>query len=578
MSLADQRKLDGRQPFTQIEWDLPYCAEVYATAPCTAILGTTGADRCYNTRNHLSDCQDTANFNPATKTHKFCSIVANHPIGLDYIPCVSKISNVADGEIDPGKSMGRRISRRIVLQDMPYHDRGVDKYWDLRSYDAESQGTLFGKLIARNPFYEGSVIRIKEGYLTTPYDSTLFETRTYVVDHVDFKADTVTITVTDFLRLADSAKAKAPVLSQGSLLADITDSATSATLIPAGIGNSEYGASGRLRIDKELMDYTRTADALILTRAVGGTSAESHSAGGVVQECYVVTDTNIVDIVYELLNTYVGIDAAYLPLATSWAAEKDLWLSTANVDRTISEPTSVFALLAEITQEFNVNFWWNDRTQIVELKANMPLAAGVTANTLTEKFDFVDIKIKEINKDRVTQVWVLWGLRDLTKIKDNNDYANWYINPVAENLYTNENIKIIQARWISSEGQAAGLAGRWQSRYKKAPKRVTFTVDAKNADIAIGDIKYLDTQEIPNATGASENHRVQVIAVSEVVTGDKFAITTLSSYFTSRYGFITQSGAPDYSAASDAEKLAGCYISEAGGANFSDGTEPYRMP
>jgi hypothetical protein len=41
------------------ELDIPRCANVYGTAPCTASIGTTGDDKCFNTR---ATCQDLANF------------------------------------------------------------------------------------------------------------------------------------------------------------------------------------------------------------------------------------------------------------------------------------------------------------------------------------------------------------------------------------------------------------------------------------------------------------------------------------------------------------------------------------
>ena len=67
------------------------------------------------------------------------------------------------------------------------------------------------------------------------------------------------------------------------------------------------------------------------------------------------------------------------------------------------------------------------------------------------------------------------------------------------------------------------------------------------------------------------------MAIIEKKSGDEFSVTALSSYFSQRYGSITQSGVVDYSLATTAQKEFGCYISEVGGANFSDGTEPYRI-
>jgi hypothetical protein len=42
-----------------VEIDQPFCTRTYGTAPCTAVLGTTGANKCYNTR---KTCQSPANY------------------------------------------------------------------------------------------------------------------------------------------------------------------------------------------------------------------------------------------------------------------------------------------------------------------------------------------------------------------------------------------------------------------------------------------------------------------------------------------------------------------------------------
>ena len=47
--------------------------------------------------------------------------------------------------------------------------------------------------------------------------------------------------------------------------------------------------------------------------------------------------------------------------------------------------------------------------------------------------------------------------------------------------------------------------------------------------------------------------------------------------FTGLYGFVGKTGLSDYSAESDANKQAYAFISPAGGANFSDGSAPYKI-
>ena len=65
---------------TYVELDLPYCANTYGTAPCTASIGVTGADRCYNCR---KTCQDIANFSATTVTLRFAKPAAYLPRDVD---------------------------------------------------------------------------------------------------------------------------------------------------------------------------------------------------------------------------------------------------------------------------------------------------------------------------------------------------------------------------------------------------------------------------------------------------------------------------------------------------------------
>ena len=255
----------GRQPFQYVEIDLDYCANTAGVAPCTA--SQTGDAKCFNT---YATCNDTANFNLTTKTYRFCSPNGGKvPRGLDAIPCLRSIS-ITPAEITAGKGLGLRAACAITMQDFPHSDIRIDPYVIERTYIPINRGTYFGKLKARNPFYNGRIMRVYSGYLEQDgsFNAANFEVRTYVIEQWDgIDTNGITkITAKDILKLASDDRAVAPKASIGKITLDMTTSTTSVNLTPTGIG-SDYGSSGYVRIGSEVMAFTRSGDTLTLTRA-----------------------------------------------------------------------------------------------------------------------------------------------------------------------------------------------------------------------------------------------------------------------------------------------------------------------
>lgn len=176
MTFATEKIKAGRQPITVVELDLDTCSLTYGVGACTA--AGAAADSCYNTRR---TCQDTANFAQSTKTYRFCEPREGLPAGIDMIPCLKGSPQLAPAKITEGFGLGHHASVTINLQDFTRHDRGVDPYWATRATPAG--GTYFGRLRARTPYYQGRTLRIRTGYMTTPWDWANFEDREYCYPH-----------------------------------------------------------------------------------------------------------------------------------------------------------------------------------------------------------------------------------------------------------------------------------------------------------------------------------------------------------------------------------------------------------
>jgi hypothetical protein len=263
---------------TFIEIDIPYCALRYGEGACTAVLGVDSPAKCFNT---FATCAKRSDISESTVTLRFAKDAAYlDESGIDAIPSIIDV-NYEPARISLGeKSLGARAKMSVTFRDHPYGDTGVgfDKYRTERPYDPAKTGSFWGKFRARHPILNGREIRLIRGVVGQAIEE--METRHLLIDGLDTAEDgRVTIVGKDVLKLADGDRALAPRTSSGYLVADITASATSATLAPAGIGDAEYPASGYLALGgKEIVQFTRSGNALTLTRGQFETTPVAHRA------------------------------------------------------------------------------------------------------------------------------------------------------------------------------------------------------------------------------------------------------------------------------------------------------------
>ncbi|MEG7522196.1 MAG: hypothetical protein M3H12_03735 [Chromatiales bacterium] len=207
-------------------------------------------------------------------------------------------------KIEPGKGLGLRGSVKIKLRDFTIHDRAADPYHATRTADA--QGTFFGRLMARNPFYVGRTLRLRTGYITSPWNWDNFVTRTYVIEDISGPGSdgVVILTGKTVLKALDDDRVRIPAPSHGELSDDLNKAGNTLTLSPAGIG-SEYDLSGAVRIGAEIITYATLIGDVIsdATRAQWGSKAKDHDVGDQVQQCKVYSSVNVVNVVHGILVT-----------------------------------------------------------------------------------------------------------------------------------------------------------------------------------------------------------------------------------------------------------------------------------
>lgn len=582
MTFAANQQLLGKEPITVVVLRVDACSLTYGVSPCTA-TGSAG-DECYETRN---TCQDPANYDKTTKDYTLCSSRANLPIGVDMIPCIDSEPQQAPTSITGGKGLGNRAVVSITLNDFTHHDRGTDPYWSTRAVGGEDSGTYWGKWLARNQYYEGRTLIVKTGYITDPWDWDNFESEYYDIDRIDGPSNgKVTIKAKDILTRTYARKARYPAASTGVLLADITDVATSATLSPTGVGDDEYPASGYVAIGKEIAAFTRSGDALTLTRAQWGSDAAAASADDTVQLCVSYTDENIVDALYDLLTNGASIPDSYIPYddgATGtpdiWDNEKSLWLSGSKATGILTDPTPVEDIISEWSDHFMFDIWWSLVDQEVRIKALSPEPSGVTITEMTEDYNILrnSLKVSRNPDDRITTVIVKYDKINHVEKDDSENFSRTliYTDSSAEGAdkHNESSIKEIKSRWFNTDAYASQYGARTSARFLSTPVMVEFDVDAKDdPSLAVAGRVRISTKQIQGVTGANSPTNFQITELRKVDEGDKIHCKGLISSFAGSYGFYAPDGAPDYASATEEQKAAyGYYAPDSG--IYSDGAD-----
>lgn len=459
------------QSVAYVEIDIDYCSLTYGTSPCTASVGVTGTKKCFNS---LKTCQDRANFTNSPETLRFGTNT-----DFDALPYLEGFS-FSPSKISLGKNMGIRASLTVTLTDHPHSDAGdgYDKYISDRGVDPYSKGTHWGKFRARQPYLRARELRLIQG--TQGQDIADMETRTFTIEGFNGpnRDGKYTITAKDNLKRADSDRALYPTLSPGSLIADITDSATSATLSPTGIGDSDYPASGYVTIGgKEICSFTRSGDVLTLTRAQYNTEAIAHSGGDRVQVAKEYVAQDPADVLYDLFVNGAGIDASNITLS-EWQTETADFYGRV-ISALIPEPTPVRELASEIIEQCGLMVWWDD----LEPEIRLRVLRAIPTDAL--RFDDTKIlqgslQITEQPKERVSRVETYYGMRNPVESvtnKDNYRASELYIDTEAEQN-DGKAIRQIFSRWIAVGGSAA--AERVNTliigMFREAPRKFTFNI------------------------------------------------------------------------------------------------------
>lgn len=506
-----------KEKFWIIELDLDYCDNTYGLNPCTASVGVTGNQKCFNT---AKTCQDRANYIKSPKVYRFCTKRSPLPVGLNAIPSLASAPTISGTKINSGGGLGVRGGISLSFTDHPSSDNGIDKYVNERTYIPYDTGTYWGKLRARNPYYNNRTLKAFSGYLVDGvYDPANFQERTYVIENISSNRGVAVVKGKDVLKLADDERSQYPKQSTGQLSADITNSDTSFTLTPAGVGDLEYDASGWIRLSDEVVSFTRVADTVTIVRAQYNTAATSHSTGDSAQQCAYINDT-VANIDYELLTVGAGVDPVFIDLP-AWQSESDDNFPSF-LETLITEPTGVKKLLKELGDNAPHFLYFDERTQLIVF--NAVKQPPVNVNYINEQGNIKadSLKVADNPSARLSDVIVHFGQLDPTKkMNEPNNYAQKYIRSDLASSGVDEfgskKIETIHSRWINNFNKSAAvdLAARKGRRFGITPREVSFTLFAKDSDYWVGGNLGIDHPALQTATGETGNNIFQITSVKE---------------------------------------------------------------
>jgi hypothetical protein len=568
----------GRQPIQIVEIDETVCSLSYGNSPCEAEIGVTGTRKCFNT---YGTCQDKPNFDPTTRTLKFCKPFDNNDGQYaNLIPSIQSVTtlptklNIGGADFNQGP-LGRRGSVTVVFNDHPYSDILTDPYVTEREYNPLQQGTFWSKWNARNPFYNGSTLRIREGYIGETLED--MQTRSYIIEKVQGanSQGRVQIVAKDILKLADDRRVQAPVANTGILNVELLNTTTT-TFTLQGSLLSEYSSSGTVRIGNECITYSNvTENEGILTftitaRGTDGTLPQTHSVNTSVQECLRITETLCWDVIYTLLTDYAGVDPIFID-KDEWDIEGNFWLPQFTISALITEPTGVNQLIGEICEQCLVNIWWDEREQLIKMKAvraPVEIAPDIDDNKNIIAGSF-STQTKET--ERITQLWIYIQQRDPTKnVDDTSNYKTVNIrvdaNAESEFEYNDTRVRKIFARWLETNAQSIVLGARVLDRYRTIPEVISVSLDAKDRVLWTGDIVNILHRTITDDTGLIRPKLYQIISAQEVFNGhlvqyemQNFPIAGF------RFGFYMENDAPDYADATPEEIATGGFYANENG-------------
>ncbi len=433
-------------------------------------------------------------------------------------------------ELKPGEAISSRSKISFKISDQIHNDYDL-VFWPEQRVKT---GTLFGKLLARNPYFNGRTVKYSVGLrdagkLTEPD----WEDRKFLIDDINLSDDVFTASGLDPLILTEGKKAKMPIVSTAQLTTAITSGSTTVQFGNAVAGY--FGTSGNLivRIDSELIEVTAngTTTMPIVTRGFGRSEIKDHSVNATVQNCIRFIDEHVVDCITYALETWTQVPAEFIGDYSDVIALTPLAIIS---DYVLSSPKDVVDFINMCIFIGNLSFYFDDVEQkivikyVTEFSANQIFIDDV--NTIKKGTGKRDLNYKE----QWTRFNLSWAPFDITKDTDQKNYQTSLtaINSDLESPNKRGEVNEKKAMLIpmltdSSDDYLLGAAAvnRVITESSKVPDIFECELDAESigetqgASLELGSVVSINTSSNQDKMGLASSALYQAIRIS----GDAFA-------------------------------------------------------
>lgn len=493
----------------------------------------------------------------------------NNAGGLLRFAGLRKVMHDA-GEVDPGESIGARAQLKCEISNGTHNDYGIVPYANKRT----TNGTMFGKLLARHPYFQGREVIYREGYRNAnTYEAPDLLERKFLIDSVNLSNEMFSITALDPVILTEDKKAQMPVASPASLSALMNGSTTTFSYINAP--NYYFGAMAAtiyIRIDSEVIIATVTGATQLTVSARGYRSViKDHDAGASIQDCVVFNGTHGIDAIVFALENYTRIAPSYIGDYSSVIAS----LPSFVLDETIiSKPMAVAEFINYMVQLGNLIFYYDEVAQKIAIEYTPELE--IQPITVSQELDIKrgSVAVDANTKNQFTRLAYLFAPVDITKDSEEN-YA---IRLLSANVslesdeylgQVNEKKTVKNPLLSNSTGDSllvSSYVGRFLQNNSEQPKIITATLDASKVGnnsggrLSVGSIISLSTKYNEDKDGNTLSELYQVLKISgDGYNGYKTKMRRYQSIEPGSVDFVISAGGINYDLSDHYAPAAGNY-------------------
>lgn len=480
---------------------------------------------CYG---YSQTCSSPDSYDP-NQFKELVFVSAPLPAGSVYHGGLSfKDVNYSSSELKPGEAISSRARLSFKISDQIHNGHDI-VFWPEQQ---TTKGTLFGKLLAMHPYFNGRKARYSVGLRDGALSEPDWEHRTFLIDSVNLSDEYFSGTALDPLILTEGKKAKMPLASPAQLSAAINSGSVTLQFVNAPA--NYFGSSGNVivRVDSELIEVAAngTSSMSIITRGFGRTEIRDHSINATVQNCIRFINEHVIDCITYALSTWTNTPSSYIDNYSSVIA----LIPTVKIsDYVISAPMEVVDFINMCIFLGNLSFYFDDLTQKIVIKYISQFNASPIyisdAGEIKKESGKRNLNLKE----QYTRFNLSWAPFDLTKETDPKNYqvSITAINAAMESpaLYgeVNERKPMLLPMLTTSSADyliAADAVNRVVSVSDETPDIFECELDAESVGangasvLELGSIVNVQSSSIQTKSGISKPRLYQILKIS----GDPF--------------------------------------------------------